>query len=217
MKSNNFRYYVFLRPFQVGTWRILVISVISLIFGCIIIGLIFKPRLELSRPQMVIDMLKQSTNVVLRMFIGRKIGTEPTRLSSKVAFFVLVLGGFFIFSLYRAVLVAFVAVEIDTPPVNSLEELKKSKYLLAVRKHTAMDDIFLNSQPGTVEYYLQNNRKIFHYSGDFDSYVDKMINNTEGASHTILFYVDKIVNFSEHYPCSLLHIRSGDRSIFMIL
>jgi hypothetical protein len=111
--------------------------------------------------------------------------------------------------LYRAILVAFVAVEIDAPPVKSLNDLMASNYLLAVRKYTISDDIFANAKPGTTEYEIQNSNKISRFYGDVNTYVDKMISNTNGASRTLLFYIDCVVLFSEHYPCSLLEIRNN--------
>ena len=164
-------------------------------------------RSELSFLREVISNLKTATNFVLRMLIAKRINTEPTWLSSKVAFCVVVLSGFFILSLYRAILVAFVAVEIDTPPVKSLNEVMNSSYILAVRNNTVYDGVFINAKPGTVEYEIQTSNKISRFRGNVDIYVDKMINNTNGAADTILFYGDSEVRFSEHYPCSLLHVR----------
>jgi hypothetical protein len=155
----------------------------------------------------VIFNFKTATNFVLRLLIGKRISTEPTWLSSKLAFCVLVLSGFFILSRYRSILVAFVAVEIDHPPVESFNELIKSNYLVAVKKDTVAGDVFLKAKPGTMEYDIQNSNIISWFSEDISVHLDKMVKNTNGSSPTMIFYNEDVIQFSEHYPCSLLQIR----------
>ena len=177
-------------------------------------------RSELSFLRELVSNFKTATNFVLRLFIAKRINTEPTWLSSKLAFCALVLSGFFILSLYRAILVAFVALEIDTPPVKSLNDLMTSNYHIAVKKNTLSEDIFLNAKPGTTEYEIQNSNKIIRFSEAVDMYVDKMVNNTNGASSTMLWYIDSVVQFSDHYPCSVLHIgnrNQGNKQILGII
>jgi hypothetical protein len=189
--------------------NVLAVWVVTLISGYTIIALIVEPRTtEVSFLRKVIFNFKTATNFVLRLLIGKRISTEPTWLSSKLAFCVLVLSGFFILSLYRAILVAFVAVEIDHPPVESFNELIKSNYLLAVKKDTAPGNVFVKAKHGTMEYQIQNSNKISWFSEDVDIYLDKMVNNTNGSSPIIVFHDEGVIQFSEHYPCSLLQIRN---------
>jgi len=217
-QATNFRFDVFLRSFHGGTWNILALCVITLISGYIIIvSMVVGRRSELSILRKLISNFKTATNFVLRLFIAKRINTEPTWISSRLAFWVLVFSGFFILSLYRAILVAFVAVEIDTPPVKSLNDLMTSNYRLAVRKYTLSEDIFLNAIPGTTEYEIQNSNKIIRFSEAVDMYVDKMVNNINGASSTMLWYTDSVVQFSEHYPCSLLPIETRHQGNKQIL
>lgn len=211
--STDLRFDVFLKPFHVGTWNILSLSIFTLICGYIIIAVVLQPGTSLpSFLQNVISNFKKATNFVLRVFIGKRISTEPSWLSSRLAFLVLVLGGFVIISLYRSLLVAFVAVEIETPPITSLDELKKSNYILAVGENTMMDDAFLNATPGTVEYELNNSKKIFRFSGSYEKHIEKMNDTRRVESNTILYHVDNGIMFSEHYPCSLFHVRNQHKS-----
>ena len=218
-QSTSFRFDVFLESFHVGAWSALVLYALAVIYGYIIIALIFGRRTtELSFLRKVITNFKTATNFVLRLFIGKRISTEPSWLSSRLAFFVLVLSGFFILSLYRAILVAFVAVEIDTPPIKSLNGIIGSNYIVAAKKYTEYDGMFQNSKPETTEYEIQNSNKVIRFSEGVNMYVDKMVN--KGASRTILVYDDHYVLFSKHYPCSLLPIRDAyhgnKRSVGMI-
>ena len=72
--------------------------------------------------------------------------------------------------------------------------------------------MFVKAGPSTTEYEIHNSNKISWFSEDVITYVDKMVKNENGASSTILFYLDKDdIIFSEHYPCSLIHITTKYR------
>ena len=95
----------------------------------------------------------------IRSTIGKRIASEPKRCSNRIAFVSLVLAGFLFVTLYKAMLVAFVTVEIQEPPVRSFKEIKTSNYLLAAQKDAAMEIIFTEASEVSEEYKLEKEKK----------------------------------------------------------
>ena len=203
---------VFLKSFRIEAWNSLIIYVVLLIVGFLSITLIMEHFLD--KPQdsehsmfkEALLILQMASNFALRSVIGKRLGSEPDWCSTKIAFSIIVLAGFFVISVYRAMLVAFVAVEIDTPPIESLNELRRSIYLLAVQRDTYMDSIFLNATPGSAEDKLQQANKTIRFGDNITAFVDKMVSNE--PPNAILFCIDKLAEFSKHYPCTLSIIKS---------
>jgi hypothetical protein len=78
-QSRSFRFDVFLRSFYVGAWNVLALCGITLISGYTIIALLVEPQTSsLSLLRTVISLFKTATNITLRMFIGKRMSTEPT-------------------------------------------------------------------------------------------------------------------------------------------
>ena len=70
----------------------------------------------------------------MRCIVGKRIDPEPKQNYTKVAFVFLVMNGYFLITCYRALLVASLTAHIESPPVKSLEEIEKSKYLLGLER-----------------------------------------------------------------------------------
>ena len=99
-------------------------------------------------------------------------------------------------------LVAFVTVEIQEPPIRSFKELKSSNYLLAVQKDTAMD-IFRDATESSEEYKLEKGNKIIRFSNSVENYINKMVLNENAETNVILLYIYQMVQFMDHYPCNI--------------
>ena len=196
----------FTKSFKTEAWYSLIIYSIVLIIGFICTEPLTGPHTEHLTIMEVLHSLEKAINFVLRSMIGKRLGSEPTWYSTKIAFFVLVLMGFLLITLYKAILVAFVAIEIENAPVNSLEELRKSNYILAVRKDTSMDKVFLDAAYGSDEYKLQQENKIFRFNSSYLGILDQMTSGENQAVKLLLFYSFLPVQFSEYYPCKVTHI-----------
>ena len=210
-KSKDINLGVFIRSFQPEAWYSLAIFAVSSIAGLVATSLILERRADLSIPKEIFWNLQNATNFVMRSVIGKRISTEPKWYSTRIAFVTLVLCGFFIITLYRAILVAFVAVENHSPPIKSLDDLKQSKYRLAVLKDSNMDAMFLNATKGSEEYELKTDKKILRYSIETQFFIEKMVNEEDEASNIILFYINTVPRFSKHYPCRLSNIKNYKR------
>ena len=148
---------------------------------------------------------------MLRSLIAKRQSSEPTRCSSKVSFLVLVLSGFLIFSMYRAVLVAFLATEEDAPPLGTLKELLNSDYRLAVRKGTVAEAVYLNAANDSIEYQVHKKEKIAPFTEPGNRFIDLMVEKAPKASKTLLFELEYVTDMSNHYPCKVSKIRGSSR------
>ena len=206
--TNDLRLEVFIRSFRPSAWRFLGIYVIMLISGLVVVSFMIETRTEASILKQISTSVKKSTNFVLRSLIGKRMSSEPDWYSTKIIFIFLVLAGFLVITAYRAVLVAFVTIQVDKPPVTSLSDLRKSNYLLAVRKYTAMEQIFRNAAPGSEEYKMHKSNQILHFTGDLYEYIDRMLDDKDEAFNTVLYYFEQTVHFSKHYPCTITDVKN---------
>ena len=118
-------------------------------------------------------------------------------------------------SFYRTSLVAFIVADIDTPPVQSLGEIRMSDYYLALLKNTVYDDMFLQAKrdPADSQYkLLAKSDKIVRFSGDTHKYIEKMVTGKNEARKSILFWSLAAARFNKHYPCRLGYIKSAPRN-----
>ena len=176
-----------------------------MIVGFVAVAYKVERRTKSSISSTLIYILQRATNVVLRSVIGRRISSEPTLAASRAAFIIVVLSGFVIITIYRANLVAFIAVEPDIPPIKSLDELGNTNYQLAVLKDSSWDTMFHDANNGSDEHTLHR------FSYGIIKFVDKMVNGEDSADQTILFCYHTIPRYSKHYPCSLLNIKNYRR------
>ena len=130
-KKPNF--HVFMESFQSEVWYAMTIFVCIIIFGHVSFSWMMKERNETSPIGQIFDYLKKAVNFALRSIIGKRMSMEPDWISTKTAFFILTFCGFVFITLYRAMLVAFVAVEIQTAPVNSFGEIISSNINLSLQ------------------------------------------------------------------------------------
>ena len=90
-------------------------------------------------------------NVCFRAILGRRCPSEPDRMSSRILFCTICLAGFFIISLYRAMLGASLAIAIEgKPPVFTLEDIHDFKYDLSGIAHTSYEKLFTHAKKGTI-------------------------------------------------------------------
>ena len=196
-------FHVFMESFQSEAWYAMTIFVCTIIFGYVCLSWMMKERKEASSIGQIFDYLKKAVNFALRSIIGKRMSSEPDWISTKTAFFILTLVGFIFITLYRAMLVAFVAVEIQTPPVNSLGEILSSDYRLAIPKNTGSDDIFLHAKPESDEEKLNNSDKILRFQGGVLEFMDQMTSDENPYGNVILLHVHESVKTLAHYPCKI--------------
>ena len=206
-QSKPFQLDVYFRPFHADAWYSIFLYLIILLVGLVATALMPERRTECATINEIFSILSKAMNFVLRSVIGKRMSSEPKCLSTRLAFVSALLCGFFIITLYRAILVAFVAISNESPPVKDLNEIAQSKYNLAVMKDSTMDEIFLKASDKTEEAKLRNGKKILRYSIELSHFIDKMVQGKGNASDTILFHHNMSPRFSDHYPCKLTNIK----------
>ena len=211
-KSNEVNIDVFIKPFHAEAWYSILVYATVLISGIILVSLMVKFRSESSNWKTLVYYFIKGTNFAIRSLIGKRMSSEPNRDSTRISFFILVLFGFVVITLYRAVLVAFVTIEIETPPVRSLQEVGKSKYHLAIKQATVVDDMFTTASPGSARNELHKDNKILRFPDGTSDFLDKMANENSNASNSILFYDNSLVyKQSKHFPCTITHVHGYKR------
>ena len=215
--SNDVSINLFMKPFRYWTWKSVSIYFTLLLIGYLIIDLqlISKSNHNNSFISVVLISSLKSMNFTLRSFIAKRIGHEPLRYSGRAAFFVVILSGFFIFTFYRASLVAFIAVDVDAPPVRSLSEIRMSNYHLALSKNSVYDDMFKLAKRDphdSVEKLLAKSNKIVKYLGSTPTYIDNMVMGKKNTVNSILFWTRTAAKFNKHYPCRLASIDSASKN-----
>ena len=100
-------------------------------------------------------------------------------------------------------LVAFVAVENQIVPVNSLGEIISSEYRLATQKNSAFDDIFLHAKPESDEEKLNKSDKLVRFEGDLRKFLDQMTSKDHPYNNILLLWPHTYVESLGYYPCKL--------------
>ena len=194
---------VFVKSFNADVWYALVLYTSVFVFGVASVEVLVQTRRNSLMTNNVLQTMKKTSNFILRSIIGKRIPSEPKCCSNRIAFVSLVLAGFLFVTLYKAMLVAFVTVEIHEPPVRSFNEIKTSNYLLAVQKDTAMESIFTEASEESEEYKLEKEKKITRFTNGVEDYVNQMVLKENQKTNVILLYIYQIAQFSSHYPCNV--------------
>ena len=161
-KPNFLAYF---KSFQNEVWCSLALYICGLIFGYVGFELFLGEANELWKLAKLHEHFMKAGNFVLRSIIGKRMSWEPDRISIRLSFFVVTCVGFMLITLYRAMLVAFVAVEEKTVPINSLDEIGDSEYRVAVPKNSALENLFLYEKPDSVEEKLNKTDKLIRFEG----------------------------------------------------
>ena len=213
--NTNFDMSTYLHPFALPTWRLLTTYTVLLVSGFVFVKIIDGNDNRNFTLQKIWDSLQNGFDIVLRSLIAKRQRSEPLIFSSKISFLVLVFAGFLIFNMYRAVLIANLAAEEDTPPIRNVKELRYSDYSLAVRQGSAMETFalqyFFDATTELEKYHLAKAGKITRFSGSPFEFADLMVESDPTASKTILFHFSELIEESPHYPCKLSHIQGFSR------
>ena len=203
----------FLQPFRSFTWTSMIIYFVILVSCFIIVGIIVDDSTFRLLPDKVFDMLQKGLDFALRSLVAMGQSSKPMICSYKIAFLVLVVFGFIVFTMYQAALVAFLTTEEDKPPLRNLKELLNSDYNLAIRAGGTMESIFSNSAPQSDEYQLNEKGKIERFQGtdNIMRLVDSMVEIDAQSSNTILFFTYETIKKNVHYPCKLSLIKGSIR------
>ena len=211
-EQNKLYMQTFLDPFASQTWILLNTYIVVMISGFIPASMVIGNRNHVSTRKRIIELLQKGSDVVLRSVISKRQSSEPLIFSSKTAFLVLVLTGFSIFSMYRAVLVAFLATEEDNPPIRNLKELINSEYSLAVPKGTAEEAKFVNAPIDSDEHQVHKNKKIVTFPrGSANEFANLMVGKDPKASKTVLYWIYEVIQMNDNYPCKLALIKGSRR------
>ena len=201
----------FLDPFTSHTWILIATYIGVLISGFILVEMMIGENTRVSMLIKTIGSLQKGLNFVLRTLISKRQAHEPQKCSSKISFLALSLAGFLIFSMYRGVLVAFLATEEDNPPLFNLKGLINSDYSLAVKKGTSTEKLFLNAVTDSDEYQLHKLGKIVFFRGSGNIFANLMAKKDPKASKTVLFYWYDGIKKNNNYPCKLALIKGSKR------
>ena len=201
----------FLDPFASHTWILIVTYIMVFISGFILVAMMIGENTRVSTFNKTIESLQTGLNLVLRSLISKRQGHEPQKCSFKISFLVVVLAGFLIFSMYRGVLVAFLATEEDNPPLFNLKELINSDYSLAVRKGTSLEKLFLDAATDSDEYQVYKRGKIVFFRGSGNIFANLMAKKDPKAVKTVLIYWYDGIKKNNNYPCKLALIKGSKR------
>ena len=206
--TNDLAYDMYLKPLYPETWISFSLYTALVMVVLISFLLLSQPNRESRNRDVFVLAMKKSLNFTLRSIVGKRITREPSSSYARIAFFVLVFNGFFIITLYRAVFVAFVAIDFDEPPVKSLSDILHSKYDLAIQANTAFDDITKGAEPlGAINELIESG-KIKRFYSNTKSYVEKMLTEHHEASKSILLASIQELQFNHNYPCNIGYIKS---------
>ena len=92
--------------------------------------------------------------------IGRRFPKEPNEFSIRIAFASISLCGFFLITLYRAMLSASLAIKIFEHPVQSLEDILESEHNLLVEEGTALHKMFVDGNSNSVHGKIRDSGKL---------------------------------------------------------
>ena len=201
-----FRLDLFLQPYRNNAWMAVLLYIATSIISISTFAFIFEKCHHQLMWKEFARSLQKPTNFILRSIVGKRIDVEPKKNWMKVAFVFLVLNGFFLITCYRALLVASLTAQVQSPPLNSLRDFVGSKYILAIQQSSATEKIFLDAEPDSPEDLIVKNRNFWLYSSNHESVLEKMVSDKDMASNTIILIERPAVQNHEFYPCRLVEI-----------
>ena len=205
---NQPNFSAFVNSFEYETWIAISLYISTLIFGIFCLKWMLGQLDETSKLSKIGQYLKMAINFALRSIITKRMASEPNWVSTRIVFFVLTFVGFIFITLYRAMLVAFVAVDITAAPVNSLDYIRTSDYLLAIPKYTELDKNFVYAKPGSKEEILYRNHKLLRFENGFE-FLDQMAAKRNKYRKVILCGVAEMIeNYRGYYPCKLKKVKN---------
>ena len=133
---------------------------------------------------LTIKMFTKSINFSLRSLVGKRHRNEPDKCSIRLVFLCTAFAGFIIITVYRSMLAATMAITVDRPPVNSLEDVLRFSKKLIVWKDTEVERIFSRAMEGTIEHKIKHAGLLVPVKlNDFD-YLKKFVSG--GIPNTVL-------------------------------
>ena len=137
LREVNTRWGQYAKPFYPDTWGVIVIY--SFGSGLIIAGIVhfvcdslFQPKETTGPFPFLKETYLKSLTFSAISLMGRRFPTEPRTISARMAFVTISAVGFIVISLYRAMIGAELTIIKIEHPVNSMEEVLKSDYTVAV-------------------------------------------------------------------------------------
>ena len=206
---------LYLKPYNRIAWAVVLLYMTIIFIGSTFLTIVFnKSYCYSTRPSRLRELknaLQRSINFVLRSVVGRRISSEPEKDSTRLAFLFLIIKGFLLITCYRALLVASLTAQVESPPVKSLKEILESKYLLGLENGSATDKLFLEAKPGSDEDMLVKEEKIAFLSGGQTTILKNMVDDADMASKYLMFLEKTTVEHHEYYPCRLFEIKQFNR------
>ena len=210
--TNLLQLQLFLQPFKTFTWLAVLVYVALVIIVGSYFGLTFGTSPNPSILEKLKNILPKIINFALRTVIGKRIGSEPSLNSTKVAFVLLIINGFLLITCYRALLVASLTANFKSPPINTLKELKDSKYLLGVQEGSNLETVLQTAEnEDSDEYQLRKNKKIISQPGSQTEMLENIANDATRANNFVFFIEKQVLQFHDYFPCRLSDIETAER------
>ena len=150
----NWKLYFY--SFRTDSWIgfILAFVISTLLFGLIT----YLTNYSLTSSTVNFSML-QSLSFVIFSQIGKRFPQEPKLISLRTGFFTISLIGFFLISIYKAMLGASLAIKVFKDPITDLHELLDRNDLdLIVSGTSSVKDYFKDAKPGSYQHQLWLNK-----------------------------------------------------------
>ena len=92
--------------------------------------------------------------------LGRSVPEEPKSVVMRIAFFVVSMSGFLLFTMFTSMISATFSVEIEKTPVNNLEGIFEFPHYLRIKKDTSIHRMFKDSSDDFIYGRLWKSGKI---------------------------------------------------------
>ena len=196
-------------PFETTLWE-----TIGMFFVVVSMFLLFVSFISLKCSTRLLPfLLGQSSKVTYLALLGKNPGEPVLPLNAlQMAIIFPSLAGFTLFSVYRAMLSASLAIKIEHKPYSSFSEIVTSQKRIIIEEQSAIHQHILNS--GHEGSHL-NNPNLMPVTGDT---IGSMTNILNGTFTNSLLVSSNSIEFMDEYPCQIgkLGIVIAKRSTGMV-
>ena len=195
--SESFNWSLYINSFQYISWAGILSSLLSL-FILVSSMIYFGKYLK----NTVFDFGAQNLAAFLYLsHLGRRFAQEPQDLSLRTAFLSISLCGFMIFTLYKSMISASLAIKVYKPPVDTLEEILNTPYNLIITNGTSIHEMFKTEN--SLYHKIFNSGKLIVTKNNGEIELKRMI---EERSTDLFFGVYQPLKILPEYPCLITSI-----------
>ena len=145
--------------------------------------------------------------------IGRRFPKEPQEISLRTAFVTVSLSGFMIFTLYKSMISASLAIKIYKPPIDTIEEILHTPYNLMVTNGSSIHDMFKTAADNSTYKQITNSGKLVLTKQNSFGFSSGLGSLTENGAPNLVFAVYQPIKISPYYPCLITSVPKDYRKL----